>query len=241
VALREEFAPFFVWPATSPNPPTVGDTLFEEMAADGWRGAERWRLAADGIAPTIVGGSKKHGGADLGPTRAKRAWLDLHVDAMGLADARPNAKTPVNHFPRLTSEMVALIQGWRPQDGWHFTGRKTARYRQIGNAFPPPVARAVGTSIFNSLQKTGEARTDLRRADLTDAAVYRVLASAGNEYLSVSALAEETGQHEEKVSVALSHLDIDFVLERRVVRGEKRFRLAEFRGLAPESLQSAAK
>ena len=27
---------------------------------------------------------------------------------------------------------------------WEFTGRKTANYRQIGNAFPPPVARALG-------------------------------------------------------------------------------------------------
>ena len=27
---------------------------------------------------------------------------------------------------------------------WKFAGRKTAKYRQIGNAFPPPVAQAIG-------------------------------------------------------------------------------------------------
>jgi DNA (cytosine-5)-methyltransferase 1 len=37
-----------------------------------------------------------------------------------------------------------------------FFGRKTAAYRQIGNAFPPPVAQAVGESIVTAL--AGKAR-----------------------------------------------------------------------------------
>jgi DNA (cytosine-5)-methyltransferase 1 len=41
--------------------------------------------------------------------------------------------------------MTAALQGFPEQ--WQFSGRKTAAYRQIGNAFPPPVARAVGESI----------------------------------------------------------------------------------------------
>ena len=63
------------------------------MAAHGWPGAAAWARRADRIAPTIVGGSKKHGGADLGPTRAKRAWAELGVDGIGIADAAP-ARTP---------------------------------------------------------------------------------------------------------------------------------------------------
>jgi DNA (cytosine-5)-methyltransferase 1 len=46
--------------------------------------------------------------------------------------------------------MTAVIQGF-PLD-WRFYGRKTASYRQIGNAFPPPVARAVGTRIRMAIQ-----------------------------------------------------------------------------------------
>jgi DNA (cytosine-5)-methyltransferase 1 len=120
------------------------------MAADGWPGAEAWARMANGIGPTLVGGSRKHGGPDLGPTRARQAWLKLHVDGRGLADAPPRASHPDHYLPRLTLPMAAAIQGF-PAD-WQFSGRKTAAYRQIGNAFPPPVARAVGLSIRSALQ-----------------------------------------------------------------------------------------
>ena len=46
--------------------------------------------------------------------------------------------------------MAAAIQGFPPD--WQFAGRKTAGYRQIGNAFPPPVARAVGNSIRAAIE-----------------------------------------------------------------------------------------
>ena len=52
-------------------------------------------------------------------------------------------------MPRLTVEMVARIQGF--PDDWQFVGRKTNAYRQVGNAFPPPVARAVGEKVMAAL------------------------------------------------------------------------------------------
>lgn len=91
-----------------------------------------------------------NGGPDLGPTRARRAWLKLHVDGKGQADAPPRRTDPVDHLPRLTLQMAAAIQGFPP--AWQFSGRKTAAYRQIGNAFPPPVVRAVGTSIRSAIE-----------------------------------------------------------------------------------------
>jgi len=39
--------------------------------------------------------------------------------------------------------------------GRRFSGRKTARYRQIGNAFPPPVAEALGSAIRRALEHAG--------------------------------------------------------------------------------------
>ncbi len=157
VAVRAEDAPWFRWPAASGTRPlTVGETLRDLMGARGWPGAGRWARRADAIAPTIVGGSKKHGGADLGPTRAKRAWAELGVDGLGLADEAPGAGADPDLRPKLTCEMVARLQGWQDAWGWEFSGRKTARYRQVGNAFPPPVAEAVGHAIRRALAHEGE-------------------------------------------------------------------------------------
>jgi len=150
VALKRDIWDRFDWPQVElKNPPTVGETLYSLMASRGWRGAEEWRNKADDIAPTIVGGSKKHGGPDLGPTRAKRAWASMGVDGMGIADLAPGPDEPLNHIPRLTVPMVARLQGF--PDDWQISGRKTAAYRQIGNAFPPPVAEAVAKSIKKAL------------------------------------------------------------------------------------------
>ena len=148
VAIRRDLAEHFDWPTPyKHNPPTVGKTLYDLMAARQWRGAKAWRDRANEIAPTIVGGSKKHGGPDLGPTRARKAWAMLGVDGIGIA-----AEAPERDFvgqPRLTVPMVARLQGF-PND-WIFTGKKTPAYRQVGNAFPPPVACAVATQIVKCL------------------------------------------------------------------------------------------
>ena len=63
VALRRDIVHHFSWPTgEGSTPPTVGETLYDLMVERGWRGAGRWRERADDIAPTIVGGSLKHGG-----------------------------------------------------------------------------------------------------------------------------------------------------------------------------------
>ena len=144
IAFRKDVLTQFKWPEIDEkNPKTVGELLRGEMARNGWLGANRWAKRADDIAPTVVGGSKKHGGPDLGPTRAKRAWASLGVDGKGIADEAPD-KNFIG-MPRLTVDMVAKIQGF-PKE-WVFSGRKTPAYRQVGNAFPPPVAQSVALEI----------------------------------------------------------------------------------------------
>jgi DNA (cytosine-5)-methyltransferase 1 len=150
VAMTAAVRAHFEWPSAAGTPPTVGEALRDLMAAHGWPGADAWARKANAIGPTLVGGSRKHGGPDLGPTRARQAWLRLHVDGKALADAPPGLTDPVHHTPRLTLRMAAALQGF-PRN-WLISGRKTAGYRQIGNAFPPPVARAVGRSIRSAIE-----------------------------------------------------------------------------------------
>jgi DNA (cytosine-5)-methyltransferase 1 len=150
VAIKRRYAAHFTWPRPTSAPPTVGQVLYPLMAARGWPGAKAWAMAADSIAPTIVGGSHKHGGPDLGPTRARAEWRRLGVEGRSIAEDAPPADAPADgYLPRLTCEMVARIQGFDAD--WIFTGRKTAKYRQIGNAFPPPIAQAIGGQIKAAL------------------------------------------------------------------------------------------
>jgi len=164
VAMKRRNFRKFTWPRAIGTPPTVGRVLGPLMGSRGWEGAAEWAKRANNIAPTLVGGSKKHGGADLGPTRAKQAWLQLGVDGKGIADEAPAPDAPLDYVPRLTNDMAARIQGFDSE--WHFSGRKTSVYRQIGNAFPPPVARAIGESIAEAMgavvSRTTRTGTSLR-------------------------------------------------------------------------------
>ena len=149
VAVRDGEKGVFLYPEKcGESAPTVGVALKSLMGANGWKQIQEWTEKANKIAPTIVGGSKKHGGPDLGPVRARRAWAELGVDGNGIADAAPLPE--FQGMPKLTKEMVARIQGFPPE--WTFGQKKTAACRMIGNAFPPPVAKAVGIQIRRCLE-----------------------------------------------------------------------------------------
>ena len=149
IGIRKDIKKKFEYPKRRlVEPKTVGETLKDLMGSNGWLGLEEWVKGANKIAPTIVGGSKKHGGPDLGPARARIAWSELGVNGNGIANAAPSVDFVGN--PKLTKEMLALIQGFPPE--WVFGEKKTLACRMIGNAFPPPVACAVGKEIRRVLE-----------------------------------------------------------------------------------------
>ncbi len=165
VGLRKRAASRFAWPESlDRRPPTVGEAIGDLMASRAWPGAKLWATKASAISPTIVGGSKKHGGPDLGPTRARRQWAALGVDGLGIANEPPDADFPVAAKPRLTVRMVARLQGF--PDDWNFAGKKTAAYRQVGNAFPPPVAAQVASAIVEALAASRAPSTRRSQANL---------------------------------------------------------------------------
>ncbi|MGY5127868.1 DNA cytosine methyltransferase [Streptomyces nigrescens] len=159
------------------------------------------------VAPTLVGGSKKHGGADLGPSRAKAAWRELGVNAVGVADDLDDVKRidVEKHLgreflrpdgPMLTVQQAALIQKF--PEHWKFQGGKTAQYRQVGNAFPPPVAEAVGRAISSVLQP------ELRDKHLKGLQTERLGARRGRRVYRQSEIAEVLD-----VSVAAAEAPLD--------------------------------
>ncbi|ORI25156.1 DNA (cytosine-5-)-methyltransferase [Rhodococcus erythropolis] len=235
VALREDDASYFHWPVASPTGLTVGTVLHDLMASRGWVYADAWAEMANDIGPTLVGGSKKHGGADLGPTRAKRAWLELGVDGKGIANEVPErrARHPKNVPPKLTIEMVARLQGWADEDEWDFAGGKTAKYRQIGNAFPPPVAQAVGTSIKAAFDKTVEKRDlpELATASVHDP-IYQILSSTDGAIAAEKILAILNGAVDlSGLERRIAHISRDFAVDIAVhPKGGVTYELGNFKG-----------
>ena len=231
VAMRSADFAHFTWPEPHGEPPTVGAVLRDLMAAHGWRGAAAWAKKAGDIAPTIVGGSKRHGGPDLGPTRAKRAWREMGVDAMGIADAPPSRHDPVTLLPKLTCEMVARLQGWDDSAyKWVFTGRKTASYRQIGNAFPPPVARAIGERIRRALDHDGAPRPLVEQTSVTHDPVYVILRADGG-FLTMEQILRrlETPMDIPAFERHLAHLKRDFHIEADTRKTGDAYKLGEFK------------
>ncbi|SEQ32111.1 DNA (cytosine-5)-methyltransferase 1 [Streptomyces sp. yr375] len=157
VAFKGDLIDRFEWPHSYAGPRrSVGETLRASMGVRGWHDAAKWAAQADTIAPTIVGGSWDRGGADLGPTGAKRKWARIGVDGGTVADQVPDAEfvwDPAlgrHGLVPLTVAQVALLQGFDPE--WRIAGRKTAQYRQVGNATPPPLARTLGEAIAAALR-----------------------------------------------------------------------------------------
>jgi DNA (cytosine-5)-methyltransferase 1 len=237
VAMKPEDAAYFRWPEPLAQRVPVGETLRDLMGANGWPHVDDWAVMANRIGPTLVGGSKKHGGADLGPTRAKSAWAAMGVDGRGVADSAPaaDAPHPSVQAPKLTIEMVARLQGWRDEFQWKFAGRKTAQYRQIGNAFPPPVAEAIGRSIRDALAHEGSPHEIPElTADVHDP-VYRAL-SGTKEFVSMEQLIDSLNEFSQvSVERRLAILSRDFEVEIRETSTGAAYKLGQFKGFTGQA------
>ncbi|MFJ1746050.1 DNA cytosine methyltransferase [Streptomyces sp. NPDC088116] len=163
VAMHADDLAHFEWP--TPNYlrcPSLGETLYESMASDGWPEAADWAARASEPAPLIMGGATGRGGADLGASRAKAIWARWGIYGGSIADAVPGPDfrsnfeiEPRHGLPGITVDQVALLQGF-PSD-WKIHGRKTSAYRQISQTTPPPIATALGLRILTALRSSTRA------------------------------------------------------------------------------------
>lgn len=127
---------------------SLADAIGDLVSARGWRGYDAWRNIAYGTAPTIVGGSRKSDKHSFSSGLTKQTWADLGIDSSSLTKSAPSADH--QGLFKLTLEMGARLQGF--PDDWRFVGRPQQIKSQIGNAFPPVMARAVGLAIYAALE-----------------------------------------------------------------------------------------
>ncbi|MEU7299295.1 DNA cytosine methyltransferase [Streptomyces sp. NPDC007206] len=136
---------------------SVGEALVASMRSRGWPDADRWAAQATSVAPTLVGGSKTHGGPDFGPTGTKAKWRRMGVYTKSFGNEPPgrdfkwDPSLGDDGLVRITVDQTALLQGF--PESWEIAGLKTARYRQIGHATPPPVAEALGRAVTEALSR----------------------------------------------------------------------------------------
>ena len=235
VAMRPDDAAFFRWPTGSDASPSVGKALVDLMGARGWEHAEEWAIAANGVGPTLVGGSKKHGGADLGPTRAKLAWASLGVDGRGIADEAPAADAPAHteRAPRLTLQMAARLQGFSAE--WQFAGKKTSQYRQIGNAFPPPVAEAVGRAIHDAFEQKHASNRESTLGSQVHDPIYQALALRRGFVRTTDLIKLEPGMTLTKLENRIAAMSRDFIIESRTRGAEVEYSLSAFNGFTGQA------
>lgn len=100
--------------------------------------------------PTVTAESAGNGGhiLDIGRTLGAYHEYLLECDGAGIEPILRSGEAA--QARRITWREAARLQGF--PDDYPFWGTTSSRYRQIGNAVPPPLARAVGDSIVRYLE-----------------------------------------------------------------------------------------
>lgn len=134
-----------------------------------------WRDLPADLQREALGGAWDAGGGKTGFYR-RLSWdapsptITTAANRKGSAMCHPTANRPVS------VRECAALQGF--PDDWFFSGSMSAQYRQIGNAVPVPLAKAVAEA-FNAQRPKRAPNLDYRI--MLDAAVARLRASARNK------------------------------------------------------------
>lgn len=121
----------------------IGDLVSQ----NGWKGLDDWLKMADRLAPTIVGGSERSKRLDFSSNYTKDAWEMLGINPRKIAKSAPAEDHEC--LIGLTMRMGARLQNF--PDDYEFQGPLDAQKRQIANALPPVMAKAVGLAIYSAL------------------------------------------------------------------------------------------
>ena len=119
-----------------------------------------WRSLPPAIAKAAMGGAYESGGGKVGFYRR----LSYSEPSPTLVTS-PNQKATLLCHPRATRPLsvaeYARIQQF--PDSWRFQGKTTDCYRQIGNAVPIPLGRAIGQMLISVVLGNSQIRVKRMR------------------------------------------------------------------------------
>lgn len=85
------------------------------------------------------------------------AWVTEYHERL-LRGGKPRRRAP-KRLRRITIQEVAALQSFPPE--WRFLGPQVAQYRQIGNAVPPMLAKAVAECLRIGLETARSSTTEV--------------------------------------------------------------------------------
>ena len=138
-----------------------------------------WKDLPESIIPEAMGGAYKSGGGKVGFYRR----LSYSQPSPTLVTSPVQKATmmchPVKDRPLSIAEYARLQQF---PDSWEFVGTTASKYRQIGNAVPVGLAKAIGNAIISVAEQSAEVRTKRFRGTNIHSKIRSAIELGGSEY-----------------------------------------------------------
>lgn len=151
----------FIFPAPSEKPTTLRDALKDVPPSEGQKYSEKRRKVLELVPPggcwknlppevIIEYCGKISSGGHTGMAR-RLSWDEPSPPLLTTPAQKLTERCHPDETRPLTVREYARIQSF--PDSWEFDGSIGAKYKQIGNAVPVELARRIGLSLVNLLEK----------------------------------------------------------------------------------------
>lgn len=166
IGIRKEFDVTYYLPKVYEYKPVLRDALINVPKSEGEKYPEKkrkvlelvppggyWRDLPEEIAKEYMGKSYYSGGGRTGMAR-RISWDEPCLTLTCSPAQKQTERCHPNETRPFTVREYARIQSF--PDDWKFAGSMSQQYKQIGNAVPVELAKAVGLSIIDVLNRTEE-------------------------------------------------------------------------------------
>lgn len=170
VGIRKEYGVKYYLPKPYEYKPVLRDVLKDVPKSIGGKYPEKkrkvldlvppggyWRDLPEEVAKEYMGKSYYSGGGRTGMAR-RMSWDEPSLTLTCSPAQKQTERCHPDETRPFTVREYARIQSF--PDEWQFSGSMGQQYKQIGNAVPVELARAIGLSIINILNQIEELETE---------------------------------------------------------------------------------